>query len=575
MKAFRKVSALICVFFVIVSMMGISFAAEDSKPLYEKYGYQEDFEYEGEMIGHVLKSSVAKIVMFYSADIKYRPANFDTDEFGKYIEELRDEHPEYSEEKFKEELLNQLEENLDAYVSYGSSRSISTTVPCTGTGVVISEDGLIATNTHVVTIDDGTKQEIYAYALGQDISEDVAEALKEIESYGVQFTLDEQNQIYQYVTYDAYQHAVLSGEETALQVWFPAANGDTSESAAIKYDATVLEQGTAEGKDSLTQDAAILQINAQNLIALKLSDSIAEVNSSITAAGYPGASEEIFQRAGSSESVMSITVSKGEVSKQVAIDGAKYKALETSVRISGGNSGGPSVDNLLNIEGLNTYTLSDDARYAYMISAEYVAYMAEDYELIRDEVSKTFLMGIQALQNDYGKTAVECFEKVKTMQPNTPFIEPLIETAKKAPQNEVAVVAGEAKEEKGSAIGDFFKENRVLIIVAALAVVVVVAIIVTVVCIVKKKSKARKTNGSFGPAATPAVPVAPGRPVAPPPAARPATPPAHSAFQKGGENFTKPTNPTSSAVPTTPATPASGGSGLKMSNNFKKSDDLG
>ncbi len=585
MKAFKKILAITSAIFLVVSLMGVSFAESGSTPLYEKYEYKEDFEYEGEMIGHALKSSVAKIVMFYSAEIEYLPVAFDSDSFGQLVIAARQKYPEYSNEELKQFLLQYLQAYPEDFISYGSSKKVETSGQATGTGVVIAEDGYIATNTHVITLDDTSKLQIYQNALGEDIANNLIEVLEDVSQYGISFTDDEVNTIYGYVMNDAMQNAYINSESTDLEVWFPSADGGTSVDDAVRYEADILEMGTSvasEDTEGLTQDAAILKIDAENLVALKLSEEMAEINSEITAAGYPGASDAIFQSIGSQESVMSVTVNKGEVSKQVPIEGMEYMALETSVRISPGNSGGPSVDNRLDIEGLNTYTLVSDSRFAYMISAEYVKELASDYEIGQGEVSKTFLLGLQALQQGYGKTAAECFKKVQELQPDTPYIESLIKTAEKAPQEEMAAVNGSTDEKKGSGIAEFFEDNLILIIIIGGVVLVLIAIVIVSIVIIKKKKKAKVAAPAYASPAAPSAsagpipPVAPTyapppTPTAPVPPVRPAAP-VHSAFTKGASDFGAPSAP---AVPQTPSAPASGTSGLKMSDSFKKSDDLG
>ena len=570
MKVFKRITALICTLLLVISVTGVGFANADGIPLYDKYGYDENFEYESEMIGHALKTSVAKIVMFYSAEIEYRPVLFNAKAFGELVRAARETYPDYSESEMKNLLIAYLQSYPDSYIAYGSSKEIETSGQATGSGVVIGEDGYIATNTHVISLDDSTRMQIYENALGEDIANDLIEIFEEVGAYGISFTEDEMNTVYYYVLEDALDNAYINSERTALEVWFTPANGKTGMEDAVTYEAELLEKGTSEGMESLTEDAAILKIDAENLVALNLSEDIAEINSEITAAGFPGASDAIFQSVGSTESVMSITVNKGEVSKQVPIDGAKYKALETSVRISPGNSGGPSVDNKLEIEGLNTYSLIEDSRYAYMISAECVKDMAADYEIGQDEVSKTFLLGLQALQQDYGKTAAECFERVKELQPDTPYIDTLIETAKKAPQN-----AMQSNDGEGGFVA-FLEENLVLVIIVGAAFVVIAGIVVLLIIVLNKKKKEAKPEAVV----VPAHPVAPPRPYVPPVSPMPHTPPAvpytpparpvasqpkpsvHSAFRAGDDL----------SDPEAKSTPS--GSGLKMSSNFKKSDDL-
>ena len=60
-KWFKNLIAVICIFSMALLPLNISAASE--KKLYEEYDFQENFEYNDVMIGHALKSTVAKIFL--------------------------------------------------------------------------------------------------------------------------------------------------------------------------------------------------------------------------------------------------------------------------------------------------------------------------------------------------------------------------------------------------------------------------------------------------------------------------------------------------------------------------------
>ena len=592
-KRLKSVVAFVCALAVMVSMVTVCSASTDVK-LYEKYSYDENFEYEDEIIGHALKATVPRVMLYYSAELTYNPVIFDADAFEAIFQKMCSEYgSEYSQEEIAVALLQDLQENVTDYLSYGSARTVSADLNGWGSGVVLSEDGYIATNAHVVSVDEQTKLQMCNGALGEKMYEDLTDILRGVSEYGVEFDDAQLEDLYYTILSEVGEKAKISDENIEVEVWFPPADGDTSEDAAVKYEARIIEVGTAtgDGNDGFTQDTAIIKIDAENLVALKLSYSLPESNSKIVSAGYPSASDVIFQMAGSQESGMSVTIGTGQVARPVAIKGSNYKALQVTTTISGGNSGGPSVDVCLDIEGLNTYNLIADARYAYMVSAEFVNDIAKSCELGQSEVSKTFLLGLQMLQQDYGLTAVECFERVRELQPDTPYIDTIIKLAEKAPDNEAPV---------GSVKNGGEMDMTLIVMIAAVAVVLVV---VVVVIVNKKKEKgepvvvARPVAPAYTPpaaAARPATPTytPPATPVRPAPPAAPAessklkfspttrsttaAPTSHSAFKRTAELDMDTPERSAPAAPTAPAETAihEGGSGLKMSNSFKKCDDL-
>jgi hypothetical protein len=108
--------------------------------------------------------------------------------------------------------------------------------------------------------------------------------------------------------------------------------------------------------------------------------------------------------------------------------------IQTTATVNSGNSGGPSVDNKLNVLGLNTLASTEADGYYWMIPSEVLNNKSASFNVKQGDTSQIFMIGLQALQGGYGATAKECFEEVKSRQPNTPYINVLIERAAAAPQ---------------------------------------------------------------------------------------------------------------------------------------------
>ena len=471
--------------FILAMLITVSIPTAYATPMYETYEYKENYEYKDEYIAYALKTTVPKIFLNCTAELEYSPVQFDVDlVMEQFIQLYEAYYPQYSEEEIAQALYEHVCNNLSVYLSYGRRKRVETEGSFTGSGVVISDDGYIATNSHVVSLDDSTREMLYISALESGVMEDLENLITDIESYNISLTEEQVEQIYILIMQDAIEQAEIIDEETELVVCFPTADGDTNLDSAVTYKAEVVAEGTAEGVDGLTQDTAIIKIDAENLVALKLSESYPELNSKITSGGFPGASDAIFLEAESLESVLSITVGTGQVSRIVPIEGHDYQAIEINTNISGGNSGGPSVDPNLEIEGLNTYGNGADMRYAYMISAEYVKDLSDDFDIEQGEASMTFLLGLQMLQDGYGKAALECFEAVQDMNPDTPYIEQMIELAENAPQ-EVPSDGG-------------FQVNIWLIVIIGGILIVTAGIIVTIILVVKSSRKKKaKTNPGY------------------------------------------------------------------------------
>ena len=85
--------------------------------------------------------------MHYNAEISYAPISFDEDALvDDYIILYERYQSQYTEEEFVEAFIAYAQQNLDDYITYAGKKTVDTSASWTGSGVVISEDGYIATN---------------------------------------------------------------------------------------------------------------------------------------------------------------------------------------------------------------------------------------------------------------------------------------------------------------------------------------------------------------------------------------------------------------------------------------------
>lgn len=470
-------------------------------PLYEKLGYQEDFVYEDEMIGHALKSTVAYVVQESEFSISYRRFELKNEN----VAALKEAHPNATPEELAAFILD----NHRDFFGYGEPITVYATTGGQGSGVFLGDKGYVATNAHVAGSPSAEELEYSACDLlyNNYFDGEIPLAVQMLSAFGLPITEDAVYDIYyndyEYYTYEA-REVSCKFLKTNMKIYTPTADGQTNPENATVYDAKVIKCGISSDDDAqgLTQDIAILKIDDEDFVGLCLSESYPESNSTIISGGFPAVADEIFQNF-SLESTLSVTIGTGKIARQVPIKGTTYKALEITTNISNGSSGGPSVDNHLHVEGLNTYGSNSDKRFAYMVPAEAIIDMADDFEIEQGDVSKTFLAGLQMLQKGYGKAAAQCFREVQQKRASIPYLDNLISLADVAPQEtplkeeppvepvveepvaEEPPVEPTLEEQQKSAIN--YKLVNILV-VSGIGLLVIIIIVVVFIIIRKKKS---------------------------------------------------------------------------------------
>ncbi len=430
-KRFVKITAIICSLMILLTMMTGCTNVE----LYQKYGYDDGFHYNDEMIGHALKSTVAQIRMTYNAKVRYSPVTLDESLVTTWFLYVLDEYKNhYTTDEILEYAISMVEENIADFLVLSRQKEVEIAPTYTGSGVVISEDGYLATNSHVISLTEEEKNEVYMSALLTGVYEDLLSIVASLKNYSMQLDEARLDELLEIIALASMKDMNVISESAMVEVYFPTCAGDTSEDEANHYVASVVAEGTQIGDDRLTQDTAILKIEANNLVALALDDTYPALNSKIVSAGFPGVANEVFKATGSDEANLSLSTSSGAISRLTPIKDSQYQAIGIDTNISSGSSGGPSVDDCLRVEGLNTYASSGDMRFANMVPAEYVRFLSDEFSVGQDAVSKNFLTGLQLLQDGYGSSALECFENVKQANPDTPYIDALIGQAKSTPE---------------------------------------------------------------------------------------------------------------------------------------------
>lgn len=446
---------------IIAASCGIVYADN----LLDRYTVDEKFEYSDEMIGNALKVSVPRIYNSFTCTVQYNKLSLNTDRISSLVRN----NPYASGDS----ILTYISENMNSFVTT-STESLSDEFTISGSGVALSDDGYIATNQHVIST--GSESLRMSFVQSGYIEEDAKEFVLQIaQLFGTSNMSEEDVQSF----YESYVGAMkdsvhISVSDTSLSVIYPDVDGNASLEAGVKYPAQIVKTGKEGTENDIgAEDAAILKIDTHNVVSLPISSDYPAETTKIFAAGFPGASNTIFEATDNTADTLAVTITDGIVSRIVPLSNSNYKMIQTTATVNHGNSGGPSVDNMLRVNGLNTLANAEADGYYWMVPSEVLRDKTNDINIGQGETSKIFMIGLQAMQKGCGATAKECFNEVKKRQPNTPYINKLIERSESMPQKVMRTA---------------FKFEPWMII-AAISVLLVILLIILAVKASKKKNK--------------------------------------------------------------------------------------
>lgn len=377
------------------------------------------------------------------------------------------------------------------YFNYG--QPFTATFQCTG--FVVSPDGYIATAGHCVDPEEG-KLAVLEQAAQWAVDN----------AYYADPTLDVE-------TIMEFDLAVVNAEEKRnradldlVAAWGVSAGGvETGESLPARV---LKRQGFESG------DGAIIKVEASDLNALPLAEDDLSVGTEIVAIGYPASVDLV------ADADFHPTFKEGTISQERTISGGLLTVYEISAAMSGGMSGGPTVNLEGEVVGFNSYTINQQVetqQFNFVRPASIVRELLADAGATNElsETTQLYREGLDALFAGDKTTAVDKLETVVDEQPTNEFASKYLDQAQDLP--EPAADESEGSGGAGSGGGDGFPWLPVLIGVGALVVVLAVVLL----ALMLRRRASRRAQPPMAPArvvATTPVPIAP-VPSGPPPVA--------------------------------------------------------
>ncbi len=298
-----------------------------------------------------------------------------------------------------------------------------------GTGFIITEDGYIVTNAHVVTSEgDQLKQELAGTSLKEIVISNCEKAWKDLGDYqdaiGQIMGTREFNQLCQEGSLEYYaNHMKISDIDTKIYTAIGPTSAD-ADFSKVGYVSTIKKIGEpAPGKD-----VAILKIEADNLPTAKLGqDDDLETGDALYVLGYPGGA--IL----SADKAIEPSLTSGLVSaRQTMPDG--WNALQTNTDMNPGNSGGPVLNQHGEVIGIATFSKIDPrtgdtvqgVNFAIPIGVATEFLKEANIQPMESNLSQQYTEGIEQFEQEKFRLALQTFQKIRDINSKFPYVESYI-----------------------------------------------------------------------------------------------------------------------------------------------------
>lgn len=297
----------------------------------------------------------------------------------------------------------------------GGALSLSTSTASAGSGWVITPDGFIVTNGHVVEMyHDSNETELRQNLLYQALTQ--AGVFSEVDPETGRLPT-EQEAVQE--TLEIYQRADIVLKKDLVAI---LQNGQTLEASVREFSPPVV---AVPGKISIPgvgsfdngRDVAILKVSARDLPTMTIGDSDgAAIGEEIFVAGYPGAAA---LDAISDASTLEASFTRGQIASLKAAIGGE-DLIQVDAAASPGSSGGPVFDRDGNVLGI--LTLGEGQNFNFAVTANTIRDFFRSSGGVAGEslFDRTWTRALDAYYSSDYEGAIEGFDEALRLMPDLP-----------------------------------------------------------------------------------------------------------------------------------------------------------
>lgn len=368
----------------------------------------------GQQIADRIKPATVQVVVEY--DIKGTVAMLvpDDERISAALEQQR-EYSDLSQENAARQFFNIFYNDPASYLKEAELKDLDDTVYALGSGTIVTPDGYILTNAHVVKEDD----EALAEAAVKKIEDLIAEQAKQMEQRvrdrlpGWEPTEEASERLKGVLEKEYAKHGNFH-VTSDVNVIMPTSEEQTSDQVHLESCRVVGQGDPYPGKD-----IAVLKMNGADLPTAPMASSLdaggIRTGAQLFVLAYPG--DRNFYPDFSDRNRIQPKMTAGIVSSVKEMSGG-WKVIETDVAMEKGNSGGPVLNDYGEVVGLATYGYEGRANFAE--SVDLARDFLKDQSVIPRESAFTtkFDLAVSEFERPGHGNASRMFRELQTSYPD-------------------------------------------------------------------------------------------------------------------------------------------------------------